>query len=273
MLSEWIRVAALVVSGLVAQDAVVPSPTTPGELAAPVPQVAGMGKLSGDSSVDQVLDALDQRGKGLKDFSADVTLAETDKTLGDTTSRKGTAVYQKKGDENARIHIVFNSKQQGKKITNNKREYLLDNGWLTDRDYDQKTEVRRQVLRPGEKIDLLKLGEGPFPLPVGQPRESVLKAFEVTKGTPAKDDPADAVHIVLKPREGTSFARKFATIDVWVDLKTEMPKRIQTLDVSGTTQRRTDLEIKSVNGGLKDGDFVLEPIEGDWNRHDEPYAE
>ena len=29
------------------------------------------------------------------------------------------------------------------------------------------------MLKPGEKLNLLKLGEGPFPLPIGQKKEDV----------------------------------------------------------------------------------------------------
>jgi outer membrane lipoprotein-sorting protein len=271
MVTEWMRVAALMVSGLVAQDAV--APATPSEPVTPA-QVAGDAKLGQDASVDQVLDALDQRGQGLKDFTADVTLKETNMGLGDSTSQKGTVAYQKKGEGDARIRVVFNSKQEGKKILDQKMEYLLDNGWLTERDYERKTEGRHQVARPGEKIDLLKLGEGPFPLPVGQPRASVLKVFEVMKvAADAKSDPAETVHIRLTPREGTEFAKKFKTIDVWVDVKTEMPARIQTLDVNETEKRTTDLKIEGINKGLKDGDFVLEPVEGSWDRHEDKYVE
>jgi outer membrane lipoprotein-sorting protein len=271
------RIAVMAMGALLAQDAAPPAASDKApEPAPPTPpgQVDGGARLSQDATVDQVLDALHDRGVGLKDFTADVKLAETDPTLGDTTSRKGTAVYQKKGDGDARIRVVFDSKQQGRKIYNQKIEYVLDDGWLVERDFARKTEVRRQVLRPGEKVDLLKLGEGPFPLPVGQTKESVEKLFEVKKvAADPKHDPADTVHVQLTPRPDTRFARKFQTIDVWVDTKTEMPKRIETLDANGTSQRTTDLDVTSVNAGVKDGDFVLEPVGPDWNRHDEPFEE
>jgi hypothetical protein len=49
------------------------------------------------------------------------------------------------------------------------------------------------VLRPGEKVNLLKLGEGPFPLPIGQKRDDVKRQFDVTLAKPEKGvDPAYA---------------------------------------------------------------------------------
>lgn len=268
------RIAAMTISALLAQDAVTQPPSAlPAEPAAPA-QVAADAKLSQDATIDQILEALHRRGLDLNDFTAEVTLADTDAVVGGSTTRKGSAVYQKKGEGDARIRVVFDNKKVGKKIYNEKTEYLLDNGWLVDRDYKRQTEVRRQVLRPGEKIDLLKLGEGPFPLPIGQPKESVKKLFIVTK-VPAdpKTDPADTVHVRLVPRPNTQFARKFASIDVWVGTKTEMPERIETLDSNGSTRHTTDLNVKSINAGLKDADFILEPLPGDWDRHDEPYSD
>ena len=43
-----------------------------------------------------------------------------------------------------------------------KTEYLLDGQWLIDRNYRAKNEVKREVLKRGQKMDLFKLGEGPF---------------------------------------------------------------------------------------------------------------
>src|SRR3954471_9762255 len=144
MVTVLVRIAAMVVGALLAQDGTVPAPS-----GAPVggepAQVTGGNKLSADSSVDQVLEALERRGQGVKDFTADVVLEEKDTGLGEKTTQKGTAVYQKKGEGDARVRVVFNSKERGKKILSEKTEYLLDDGWLTDRDYTRKSEVRRQV--------------------------------------------------------------------------------------------------------------------------------
>ena len=130
------------------------------------------------------------------------------------------------------------------------------------------------MLRPGEKIDLLKLGEGPFPLPIGQKKEAVHEQFEVTKEPALKDDPPGTVRVRLIPKPGTQFERKFDAIDVWVDTKTHMPARIET--GSGETVRRTDFANFTVNPNpaLTDADFKLEPInEKEWDLHEEGYRE
>jgi len=101
----------------------------------------------------------------------------------------------------------------------------------------------------------------------------VLAIFEVKKITAAKDDPAGSVHLQLTPKPGTSFERKFKTIDVWVDGKTHFPVRIATLDKNESTLRTTDLTDIRVNPGLKDADFELTKIPGDWQSTQEDYKE
>src|SRR3954471_19189336 len=226
--------------------------------------------LSDASSREDVLEALHARGVGLKDFTADVSLAETDALSGDTTTLVGKVWYQGRGEGDARMRIVFDKKLFGNKPQPGaKVEYMLDKGWLTDRDYKRKVEIKRQVLKPGEKINLLKLGEGPFPLPIGQPREEVLKQFDVKKIDAAQGDPADTVHLELAPKANTQFARKFKKIDVWVETKTAFPRRIATLDKSEAETRTTDLTEIQVNVGVKNDAFVLEEIGPPWTRKTE----
>jgi outer membrane lipoprotein-sorting protein len=228
-----------------------------------------------DASVEPVLDALDARGRSLNQFVADVTLTETDEATQVESQRSGRVWYHKR-QGNDRIRVTFDQKAEGRFNKPEKLEYLLDGGWLVDRDYKRAIEVKRQVLRPGEKINLLKLGEGPFPLPIGQPKEDVHREFIVTKGDPTMEGPKGASHIALKPREGTRLAKKFAQIDVWVDPQTQMPVRIEALDANETTRRTTELRNIKVNPEppLGDQDFALPKVdESKWELHTEPYQD
>jgi outer membrane lipoprotein-sorting protein len=236
---------------------------------------AQAGGQQGDASVDAVLDALDARGRSMNQFAADVTLSEIDEATQVESQRTGRVWYHKR-QGNDRIRVTFDQKAEGRFSKPDKIEYLLDGGWLIDRDYKRAIEVKRQVLRPGEKVNLLKLGEGPFPLPIGQPKEDVHREFVVTRGDPAMEGPKGASHIALKPREGTRLAKKFAQIDVWVDPQTQMPVRIEALDANETTRRTTELRNIQVNPDppLGDGDFALPKVdESKWELHTEPYQD
>jgi len=230
--------------------------------------------LNADSSLDQILDALEARGQNLKDFSADVSMSATDALGSGTSTSSGKVYYQAKGEGDARMRVDFDTRKIGNKVEKDaKLEYLLDKGWLIEQDYRHKTQVDRQVLKPGQKINLLKLGEGPFPLPIGQPRQEVLKMFEVKKVPPGANDPADTLHVQLNPKPGSQFAKKFKSIDVWVDLKTNFPRRIETVDANQTEIKDTDLTNIQVNQGLTDRQFTLEQTPETWTHRTEEMSE
>jgi len=230
--------------------------------------------LSADASVDEVLDALDARGRTLRGFVANVRLTETDESTALSSTRAGKIWYQNKGGNDVRLRVVFDKKEQGRSAFDEKIEYILDDGWLLDRDYDKRIQVKRQVVAPGEKINLLKLGEGPFPMPIGQKKEDVHAQFDVEKVASGKDDPADTAHLRLVPKSETRLAKKVGTIDVWVDSVTQMPSRIEVLDANETTVRTTDFNELEVNPVLDDAEFTPPAIdEGEWDLHDEPFAE
>lgn len=247
----------------------VPAPATLPADGKPLP---ADGKLTADAGIDALLAALHRRGLDLTDFDADVKLADSDAATGSTTTRAGRVLYHKLAEGEARLRVTFETRQEDDARPRNERlEYLLDGPWLTDRNYARKIEVRRQVLRPGEKINLLRLGEGPFPLPIGQHPDDVKRQFTVSLLEPMDDKP----RLRLVPVAGTRLARKFSQIDVVVDPATRFPSYIETLDANGATVRSTELSNLRVNPtpGLTDKDFALPAVAGDWKLSEEQYEE
>jgi outer membrane lipoprotein-sorting protein len=224
------------------------------------------------TSIDDALYRLDKLGKSLNNFTADVSTATVDPDSGADTTRKGKVWYQVGGDGDARIRVTFDTRDVGNRRYKEKIEYLLEKGVLTDRNYETKAENKRVVLKPGEKANLLKLGEGPFPLPIGQDKAEVYKLFDVTQVASTPDDPAGTTHLKLVPKPNTQFAPKFASIDVWVDPKTDFPVRIDTVDANNTGTRETKLTNVTVNTNLTDAQFTLPQVEG-WNLRTEEYSD
>src|SRR6266704_1336341 len=66
--------------------------------------------LNNGSTREDILYALDARGQGLKDFTADVSLAETDALNGETTTLVGKVWYQAKGEGDARMSASVSAK-------------------------------------------------------------------------------------------------------------------------------------------------------------------
>ena len=249
----WLPFVGIVALALTTNAADPPAP------AAPVP-------------VDPTLAQLEQVGKTLHEFTAKLTLIETDVGLQTSTKKTGQVWFQKKPNGDARIRVLFDMRFAGGLGHKEKTEYLLDPPWLTDRDYRTRNETKRQVLEPGQKLNLFKLGEGPFPMPIGQTPQDVHQQFDVKGVPPQKTDPANTVHLQLLPKKETDLARKFHSIDVWVDQNSHMPVKIGTMDVKQLVSRSTELGNIVVNpaGGLKESDFALENIDRanpPWNRH------
>jgi len=222
--------------------------------------------------VDALLDALDRRGEQLDSFRAAVSLSERDAGLGGATTSRGEVIYQRLGEDNARIRVDFTERIEDGERRSEKRVYVLEDGLLVERDYPMRKQITRQVLRPGEKLNLLRLGEGPFPLPIGQDKQEVHRMFEVSLIDPAKNDPPNTVRLRLVPRAGTTFEQQFKRIDVWVDRETDMPRRITTLDANEVMLRTTDLTEVQININPRDDSFRLDKIDPKkWTIVDEPY--
>ncbi len=229
-----------------------------------------------DPQIDQILDELHARGGTLKEFTADISETDTDAIMGNTTTKTGKVWYQIKPAGDVRMRILFDKKQVGNKPAHDeRREYLLDGGSLIDRDYPAHIEVKRDVSRPGEKVNLFQLGKGPLPLPIGQDKKDVHDQFDVTLVPATKDDPAGTVHLQLTPKPGTDLARKFNVLDFFIDRKLGMPVRIHTVDAKQSMEQQIDLQNLKVNPtpGLGDADFTLPSIDKEegWNRHDEAF--
>jgi len=225
-----------------------------------------------DATLDQVLDALKVRGDTLTSFKADVKLTTVDQATGDSSGESGTVIFQRLGDGDGRIRVDLTQSTRGDRTFEIGKHFTLQKGLLIDRDDQKKSEDHKQVTRPDQKINLLKLGEGPFPLPIGQDKRDVYKDFDVSKAAPAKDDPPGTVHLTLKPKDQTELARHFAQIDVWVDLKSGMPIRIVTLDAAGERTQTTDLANVRLDVDLKDSDFALPKVDN-YDVTEEPYHE
>ena len=238
------------------------------------PVVTIRADLAPDTPIDQILDALDVRGDTLKSFVADVSLTESDTSIGEESTRTGKIWFQNLGKDNSRVRVTFENIIRDRRARDEKIEYVLDKGWLTERNYRKTNEVRRQVLRPGEKMNIIKLGEGPFPLPIGQDKADVHRMFEVKKIEPKKDDPADTIHLQLIPKPGTRLAEKFKTIDFWVHQHSHMPVQIDTVDVNENSTQRTQLKNVQINAELTDADFTLPDITGKgWQQVSEAMTE
>ena len=147
---------------------------------------------------------------------------------------------------------------------------------MSEFDPTKKQAIRRQLAPEGESFDPLRVGEGPFPVPLGQPKKDVVREFIVTMGTLpdapffrslAKVPPeagsvgvagvtvsATESHLVilrLVPRVGTKMARDTAAMTIILDRTSLIPRGVEVEAVNGD-KTRVLLRDGRLNVGLDD---------------------
>lgn len=186
-----------------------------------------------DPMVRQWLDRLEQRGEDLKtlECSLDYNLEQT--LMGDEARRTGKLFY-KRDDKKTRFRVEFKTLTEDNVTEESKQDYIFDGHWLSHLNHDEKIIHRWEVVAPDEEaIDPLRIGNGPFPLPVGQKAEEVLRHFAVAALPLADGQQNGDGHLMLTPIHQDGSANDLRWIEMWIDAVTHLPYRVRTEDESG----------------------------------------
>lgn len=131
---------------------------------------------------------------------------------------------------------------------NEQRTFIFDGEWFVERKPDVKQIHKRQIVAPGQIVDPLAIGEGPFPIPIGQRRERILERFDA-EIRPSDDFPdkdmvggvppqlKDTYQLLLTPREGMRESKQFQNIRIWYRKDNLLPV------VARTSKRDDSIEI------------------------------
>lgn len=216
------------------------------------PEPASEGESGpADDPVVALLDTLEHSAADLRSFTASIHYEVEDALLGEKVIRQGELVYRvgpASGEKS--FAILFQSRIASGRKRDQLKHYVFSDGWFVEVDHDEKLFIKRQVVAEGEKYDPLKLGEGPFPLPIGQPRDDVLARFDVSLIELPETGPlaklkgrmeVDGLRLI--PRPGVAAAEDFLRIELFYDRDTHLPAGINLLEVNGDrkTARLGDL--------------------------------
>ncbi len=181
--------------------------------------------------VEDLLDRLERSSADLRDFQARIRYDIWDAVTEEKQIRSGELIYQVDPDDGSRrFAILFDTFIFGNRQEKEAKHYIFADGWLVEIDHERKQFIKRQIVAPGKTFDPLKLGEGPFPLPIGQPKNEVLARFDV-KLLDAPSDPflaklltdRDVEGMVLFPKPNTPEAEKFQRVELFYDRETMLP--------------------------------------------------
>ena len=181
--------------------------------------------------VEDLLDRLERSSADLRDFQARIRYDIWDAVTEEKQIRSGELIYQVDPDDGSkRFAILFDTFIFGNRREKEAKHHIFADGWLVEIDHERKQFIKRQIVAPGKTFDPLKLGEGPFPLPIGQPKNEVLARFDV-KLLDAPSDPflakmltdRDVQGMVLFPKPNTPEADKFQRVELFYDREMLLP--------------------------------------------------
>ena len=220
---------------------------------------------------------MEEQGRTMKDFTASAAMEKFEALTDEREVRRGRVVVLGPSGKDREIGIVFDEliDSTGRGSTDARR-FVFRGGWMSEFDPTKKQAIRRQLAPEGESFDPLRVGEGPFPVPLGQPKKDVVREFIVTMGTlpdapffrslaivpPAAGSVGAAgvtvsatesplVILRLVPRVGTKMARDTAAMTIILDRTSLIPRGVEVEAVNGD-KTRVLLRDGRLNVGLDD---------------------
>lgn len=229
----------------------------PAQPAAVAPAVAEKADRS-FANADELLVGLETADKDVKTLEADVKYMRGFGSIeGNSREDRHGKVYFRadyapkvsgpSGEKEAKPRRVFTVDFTELYVNEQKRDeprvYVFDGEWLLEKDVKAKQVTRRRVVPPGETADPLKIGSGPFPIPIGQKKDDILNRFTATLLPPTDgfdpkempDGVNDWVQLKLVPKKGTDEARDFQEVRLWYQKKDLLPRLARTTNVDGGT--------------------------------------
>lgn len=250
----------------------------------------------GPSPAEQFLDQLETADKDLRTLRARVLYDRVFELQGDRQKWEGTLVYESRqaveglaGTHAARRFLVrFDRSQIGDRVDeNDKKQFLFDGRWFVERNERLKSLTRREVVAEGQTVDPMRLGDSPFPLPIGQKKADILSRYDVHLLEATKDleahEPEEQValakfvegckQVVLtpKPEERERSKVRLDEVRLWYKptqvkdaggaaVERWLPRMARTVNKEGVTI--VQLVRPQLNEGVSDADFTLEAGEG-----------
>lgn len=177
----------------------------------------------GFADADALLGALERADEGMVTLTANIVYDKTFEVQGDPQTHKGKLYFVNKEQSEPgmppaksggrKFAIEFTELWIGDVVRKDQEVYVFDGQWLVDKNFKQKQFIKKQVVPPGEKFDPLRVGEGPFPIPLGQKRADIQKRY-VTALLPA-DDGLKAAEDASEAERRQMEKRKTHTAGAW----------------------------------------------------------
>jgi outer membrane lipoprotein-sorting protein len=209
-----------------------------------------------DPATEKILDRLEARGREIKDIETNLVFIKRDPIFESTERFEGVLLF-KEDQPNPRFLIRFDRSTQGGRAIDKKEWHVFDGRFYIEARERTRTIVKHEVLRPGEKREVFRLGQGPFPLPFGQKKEDILRHFSVKLVPPAPKDPPETDHLELTPLPDTEMDKKYEKVHFYIDRRQALPVRVQTVEKEDGKEIIAAFSNLKLNTGLPGSRLVL----------------
>ena len=250
------------------------------------------------ASADALLTALETADQSLTSLQCNLVYDKRFSLQEDQHIRLGKLYFAtEKGKGDARptktFAVVFDTLILDGASRPEKLSMVFDGEWLLEKREAEKQWVARQLAPPEAPIDPLRLGEGPLPIPIGQPKAEILARFDasllpyddgfqnaVEDDLAYRDFVAGCWQLLLLPKSDTPDAERFSEIRLWYSRDEKgriLPRMAFTIDRKGD-ESFVQLIGTQINKPLPDGVIdMTEPdpasgwdVQRDFGRFDEP---
>ncbi len=214
-----------------------------------------------DPAVERLLDRLQAKGDKIDSIEAKIEFIKIDPVLEDRQEHRGILRF-KQTTPNPRFFIEFDRFKHEGITTRRKQWHVFDGQWYIEARETTQTITRREIVRPGETLEVFKLGQGPFPLPFGQKKADIVQHFTLRIVPPGPDDPKHTDHLECTPRPGSEMARKYGTVHFYMDRTLDLPVRVETREKQEGNEIIASFEDVKVNPGLVESQLNLPDLPG-----------
>lgn len=212
-----------------------------------------------DPRVERVLDRLEARGKTLHDVQCDLEYIKIVRDLDSKSVSKGILRYLQ-SEPNPLFFIRFDNKVNEGIESKHPEWFVFDGRYYIEAREAGRSIQKHEVLKPGERRNLFRLGEGPFPVPFGQKKSDIVSNFTVKLMPAGKDDPADSDHLECTPKPGTDMHKRYETVHFWISQKTDLPVKVSTVQKDEDASITAIFRNLKANAGLPASDLNLPPL-------------
>jgi len=178
----------------------------------------------------KILRDLEAAGEKHRTIRAEIDYRVDLRALGDSEERTGWVAYRK-GDakQPTTFRVTFETLKQGAgRRIKSQVDYAFDGQWLTVAKHKIRNMTLYQLAAKGQRIEPLRIGKGPFPLPFGQQARDVLEHFIPSTRPPRSSDPKNTTYLRLDARPQRAKDAPAARLELWIDAKTHLPVKIRS---------------------------------------------